>query len=71
MVEAGGSLFYREIREALFPEGFKLLNIKAYERKADSQDHLDHFNDLMELHIVSDNAKCRVFVVTLSNGANK
>ena len=53
------------------PKGFKLLNIKAYEGKAHPQDHLVHFNDLMELHMVLDNAKCRVFTITLSNGAKK
>ena len=68
---AGGSPFNKEIREAPLPEGFKLLNIKVYKGKVDLQDHLDHFNDLMELHMVSDLAKCRVFVVTLSNGAKK
>ena len=59
-----GSPFSREIWEAPLPKGFKLLNIKAYEGKANPQDHLDHFNDLMELHMMSDLAKCRVFVVT-------
>ena len=53
------------------PEGFKLSTIKAYEGKADPQDHLDHFNDLMELHMVLDRAKCRVFAVTLSNEKKK
>ena len=35
VAEAGGSPFYKEIWEAPLPEGFKLLNIKAYERKLD------------------------------------
>ena len=69
--EAGGSPFSKEIRETPFPEGFILLNIKAYEGKVDPQDHLDHFNDLTELHMVSDRAKCRMFAVTISNGAKK
>ena len=69
--EARGLSFCREIREAPFPEGFKLPNIKAYKGKVDSQDHLDHFNDLMELHMVSNNAKCTVFFVILSNVAKK
>ena len=51
VAEAGGSPFYKEIWEAPLLEGFKLLNIKAYERKADPQDHLDHFNELMVLHM--------------------
>ena len=58
-------------QEALLLEGFKLLNIKAYDGKADLKDHLDHFNDLMEFHIVSDQTICRVFTVTLSNRAKK
>ena len=66
-----GSLFSQEICEAKLPEGFNLLTIKAYEGKPNSQDHLDHFNDLMELHLVSEMAKYRVFVVTLTNGAKK
>ena len=47
------SLFNQEIREAELPKEFKLLTIKAYEGKFDPQDHLDHFNDFMELHWVS------------------
>ena len=53
------------------PEGFKLPTIKAYEGKLDPKDHLDHFNVLMELHLVSDMAKCRVFAVVLTSGAKK
>ena len=57
--------------DARLPEGFKLPTIKAYEGKSDPQDHLDHFNDLMEMHLVSDMAKCRVFTITLTSGAKK
>ena len=71
VAEAGESPFCKEIREAPLPEGVKLPNIKAYEGKANPQDHLDHFNDLMELHMVSKNVKCRGFTITLSNGAKK
>ena len=68
---ATGSPFNLEIREARLPEGFKLPTIKAYEGKSDPQDHLDHFNNLTELHLVSKLAKCRVFVDTLTVGAKK
>ena len=71
MAVAGGSPFSREIREIQLPEGFKLPNIKTYEGKVDPQNHLDHFNDLMELHMVSNLAKSMAFVVALSNGAKK
>ena len=45
--------------------------MKSYEGKSDPQDHLDHFNDLMELHLVSEMAKCRIFAITLTGGAKK
>ena len=61
----------REIQRAPLNKGFKHLNIKVYEGKGDPQEHLDHFNDLMELHMVLDLAKCRVFIVNLNNGAKK
>ena len=59
IVAAIGSPFNQEVREARLPEGFNLPAIKAYDGKSDPQDHLDHFNDLMELHLVSKLAKCR------------
>ena len=67
---AMGSPFW-EIREAKLPKEFKLLTIKAYKGKSNPKDHLDHFNDLMELHLVSKMAKCRVFFVTMMNGTKK
>ena len=47
------------------------MTIKAYEEKSNPQDHLDHFNDLLELYLVFELAKCRIFAVTLPTGANK
>ena len=61
--------FSIEVREARLPKGFKLLAIKAYNKKSDPQDR--HFNDLMELHLVLELAKYRVFAVTLTRGAKK
>ena len=58
IVEAIESPFNLEIRKVRLPERFKLQAIKAYEGKSDPQDHLDHFNDLMELYSVSKLAKC-------------
>ena len=51
-----GSPFNQEIRKARLPKGFKLPAIKLYKEKSDPQDHLDHFNDFMELHLVSEKA---------------
>ena len=61
--------FSQEIREAKLLEGFMLSTIKASEGKSNTQDHLDHYNDLIELHLLSKMAKCRVFAVSLTNGA--
>ena len=68
---ATGSPFNGEIREARLSKGFKLSAIKAYEGKSDPQDHLDHFNDLMELYLVFEMAKYRVFTITLIGSAKK
>ena len=69
VVAVGGSPFTHEVCEAPLLEGFKLPKIKAYEEEVDPQDYFDHFNDLMELQMVSDLTTCRVFTVTLSNNA--
>ena len=71
IVVATRSHFNQEVLEARLPERFKLSAIKVYARKSDPQDHLDHFNDLMELHLVSELAKCKLFVVTLTGDAKK
>ena len=62
----------REVRHRYQRDSSSLVpTIKAYVGKADAQDHLDHFNDLMELYIVSNLAKFKVFIVTLTNGTKK
>ena len=68
---ATGLPFIQEIGKAKLLEGLKLLTIKAYKGKSNPQDYLDHFNDLMELHLVSEIAKCRVFVATLVGGTKE
>ena len=68
VAEVGGSPFCKEIQETLLPERFELLNINAYEEKAEPQHHLDYFNDLIKL-LMKD--ICKVFTVTLSNRAKK
>ena len=45
--------------------------IPSYEGKTDPYDHLDAFNDQMDLLQVNDLAKCRCFTVTLTQVAKK
>ena len=66
-----GSPFNGEIHEMRLPEGFKLLTIKAYGGSLICKTTFDHFNNLMELYLVSKLVKCRVFTVTLIRGAKK
>ena len=71
IVAAIGSSFNQEVREARLPKGFKLSTIKAYDGKSDPQDHLNHLNDLINLHLVSELAMYRVLAVILAGGAKK
>ena len=45
--------------------------IMMYKGKTDPQDHLDAFNDEMDLVQVSSRAQCRCFTVTLTVTAKK
>ena len=43
----------------------------TYEGKTDPQDHLDAFNDQMDMFLVTALAHCRCFAVTLSGTTKK
>ena len=59
------SPFSIEIQQASLPIGFRMPTMTTYEGKTDPQDHLDAFNDQMDLLQVSSRARCRCFAVTL------
>ena len=65
------SPFSVEIQQAPLPVGFRMPTMAAYEGKADPLDHLDAFNDQMDLLQVTLLACCRCFAVTLSGTAKK
>ena len=50
------SPFSLEIQQAPLPIGFHMLTTMTYEGKTDPQDHLDAFNDQMDLLQVSSRA---------------
>ncbi|PON85796.1 hypothetical protein TorRG33x02_184050 [Trema orientale] len=58
-------LFNEEVRAAALLARFKLPTINTFDRKTDPQDHMNHFNDLMELHQVDDLACYKCFTITL------
>ena len=45
--------------------------ITPYEGKTDPQEHVDNFNDQMDLLLVLEPAHCRAFAVTLTKIAKK
>ena len=59
------SPFILEIHQALLPTDFRMPTMTPYEGKTDPQDHLDAFNDQMDLLQVSVRARCQCFAVTL------
>ena len=60
------SPFSLEIQQASLPVRFCMPTMTTYEGKIDPHDHLDAFNDQMDLLQVSSLAWCRCFVVILT-----
>ena len=71
MQSTSTSLFSVEIQQAPLPIDFRMPTIAAYKGKANPLDHLDAFNDQMDLLQVTLLARYRCFVVTLSGTAKK
>ena len=65
------SSFSVEIQQAPLPAGFRMPTMATYEGKTDPLDHLDAFNDQMDLLQVTKLARCRCFTVTMSGTAKK
>ena len=65
------SPFSIEIQQAPLLAGFRMPTMAINEGKTDPQDHLDAFNNQMDLFQVTTLARCRCFVVTLSRIAKK
>ena len=63
--------FSAEIQQALLPAGFRMPTMATYEGKTNPQDHLDAFNDQMDLLQVTTLACYRCFAVTLSGTTKK
>ena len=69
--DQGLSPFSNEIINALMLENFKMPTILAYQGLINPKDHLDTFNDYIDLTQVSQAVRCHCFVVTLMKGAKK
>ena len=63
--------FSLEIQQAPLPTGFRMPTMTTYKGKTDPQDHLDAFNDQMDLLQVLTQAQCRCFAVTLTTTTKK
>ena len=65
------SPFNLEIQQESLPTGFCMPTMTMYKGKTDPQDHLDSFNDQMDLLQVSSRARCRCFTVILTATSKK
>ena len=65
------SSFSNEIINAPLPDNFKMLAIPSYEGLTDPKDHLDAFNDYIDMARISSLARSRCFVVTFLKNAKK
>ena len=63
--------FSTEIQQAPLPVGFRMPTMATYEGKTNPLDHLDAFNDQMDLLQVINLARHRCFAVTLSGTMKK
>ena len=71
MPSTTSSPFSLKIQQAPLPTCFHMPTITKYEEKMDPQDHLDAFNDQMDLLQASSRARCRCFTVILTATAKK
>ncbi|XP_075478891.1 uncharacterized protein LOC142519747 [Primulina tabacum] len=58
------------IREPL-PRHFKSAKIKDYDGSSDPEEHLDRFENMAMLHCYGDQIKCKVFLTTLVDSAQR
>ena len=65
------SPFSAKIQQAPLPTGFRMPTMATYEGKTDPQDHLDTFNDQMNLLQVTTLSHYKCFAVTMSGIAKK
>ena len=65
------SPFSLEIQLALLPTSFPMPTMMTYEGKTDPQDHLNIFNNQMDLLQISSWARCRCFAVMLTATTKK
>ncbi|XP_075489717.1 uncharacterized protein LOC142528562 [Primulina tabacum] len=58
------------VREPL-PGNFKSANVKDYDGNADPEEHLVRFENMAMLHCYTDRIKCKVFLTTLVDSAQR
>ena len=71
MPSTTSSPFSLKIQQAHLLTGFRMPTMTTYEGRTDPQDHLNAFNDQMDLLQVSSRTRCLYFVVTLTVTAKK
>ncbi|XP_075521336.1 uncharacterized protein LOC142554559 [Primulina tabacum] len=66
-----GCPFAENIFRELLPENFKSAKVKDYDGNADPEEHLARFENMVMLHCYTDRIKCKVFLTTLVDSAQR
>ncbi|XP_073030627.1 uncharacterized protein [Primulina eburnea] len=66
-----GCLFSLEIVSEPLPAHFKATKIREYDGNSDPDEHLTRFENMAMLHCYSDKIKCKVFLTTLVDSAQR
>ncbi|XP_073049537.1 uncharacterized protein [Primulina eburnea] len=70
-VSSRGCPFSPEIVSEPLPAHFKITNIREYDGNSDPEEHLARFENMAMLHCYPDKIKCKVFLTTLVDSAQK
>ena len=63
------SPFTAEVLHFSFPAKFKMPQVETFDGAKDPIDHLNTYNNQMELHVYHDPVQCRAFAITLKGPA--
>ncbi|XP_073138200.1 uncharacterized protein [Henckelia pumila] len=70
-VKSSGCPFSPEIIKEPLPVQFKSAKIKGYDGNGDPEEHMARFENVVMLHCYNDQIKCKVFLTTLEDSAQR
>ncbi|XP_073152863.1 uncharacterized protein [Henckelia pumila] len=70
-IKIPGCPFSQEVIEEPFPSNYKSEKIQEYDGSTDPEEHLARFENVAMLHCYGDKIKCKVFLTTLVDSAQR